>query len=162
MASSDSVVSHTAFDALQIGRSSQFVVARDFVIHGFIPAGRASFYRPSLLDVSVVKTTIDQVLDSAHVINEQKFMLRQYDHLQALANTNLELPDVVAQIYSVQGSDLEDVGVMTRVVVRFMISPIIPEKSEENKLQCFLVIVGLNKLNIKQYENVNNWRYGTQ
>ncbi|CAH8358076.1 unnamed protein product [Eruca vesicaria subsp. sativa] len=177
MASSDAVVSHTTFDVLQIGRSSQFVVGRllrswdsknikkqgefmgitlllldekDALIHGFIPAAQASFYRPSLLDGSVVKvsrfevsrspttykitehpfvirflpqTTIDQVLENTHVINEQKFMLRQYDHLQALANTNIELPDVVGQIQLGQGSDLENEGVMTRVVLRFMIAP---------------------------------------
>ncbi|CAH8387546.1 unnamed protein product [Eruca vesicaria subsp. sativa] len=77
MASSDSVVSHTAFDALQIGRSSQFVVARDFVIHGFIPAGRASFYRPSLLDVSVVKVSWFEVSRSTKMdkITEHPFVI---------------------------------------------------------------------------------------
>ncbi|WZZ45747.1 hypothetical protein YC2023_042006 [Brassica napus] len=66
------------------------------------------------------QTTIDEV---APIINLQKFMLRKFEHLQALDNTNLELPDVVGMIRSVQGSDLSDATVMTRVVVRFVIEP---------------------------------------
>lgn len=34
-----------------------------------------------------------------------------------------EIADVVGQIQSVQGSDLTDVGVTSRVVVRFVIEP---------------------------------------
>nr|VDD63629.1 unnamed protein product [Brassica oleracea] len=41
-------------------------------------------------------------------------MLRKFDHLQSLANTNLELP---GQIRAVQGSALNNVTAMTRVVV---------------------------------------------
>lgn len=48
-------------------------------------------------------------------------MLQEFDHLQALANTNLELPDVLGQIQSVQGSDLKDAAVMTRVMLRFVV-----------------------------------------
>uniref|UniRef100_A0A0D3CHX4 Replication factor A C-terminal domain-containing protein n=1 Tax=Brassica oleracea var. oleracea TaxID=109376 RepID=A0A0D3CHX4_BRAOL len=68
-------------------------------------------------------TTSDEVLVNAPIINLQKFMLRKFEHLQALANTNLELPDVVGMIRSVQGSDLLDATVMARVVVRFVIEP---------------------------------------
>ncbi|KAF2567493.1 hypothetical protein F2Q68_00027341 [Brassica cretica] len=120
------------------------------VIHGFIPAARSGHYRPGLRSGSIVKvsrfevarctnmykitdnpfvirflpqSTIDEVLVNAPIINLQKFMLRKFEHLQALANTNLELPDVVGMIRSVQGSDLKDAAVMTRVVVRFVIEP---------------------------------------
>ncbi|XP_048595665.1 uncharacterized protein LOC106354889 [Brassica napus] len=123
---------------------------KNSVIHGFIPAGRAPHYRPFLRAGSVVRisrfevarctnmykitdhpfvirfipqTTIDEVVENAPIINLQKFMLRKFEPLQALANTNLELPDVVGQIQSVQGSDLKDATVTTRVVVRFVIEP---------------------------------------
>nr|VDD37921.1 unnamed protein product [Brassica oleracea] len=125
-----------------------FLDEQNSVIHGFIPAARSGHYRPGLRSGSVVKvsrfevarctkmykitdnpfviwflpqTTIDEVLVNAPIINLQKFMLRKFEHLQALANTNLELPDVVGMICSVQGSDLSDATVMTRVVVRFVI-----------------------------------------
>lgn len=50
-------------------------------------------------------------------------MLRKFDHLQALANTNLELSDVVVQIRYVQGSDLNNAAATTRLVVRLLIEP---------------------------------------
>ncbi|CAN7064548.1 unnamed protein product [Brassica oleracea var. botrytis] len=177
MASSDVVLAHSTFDALRLGRSAQIIVGRllrfgdsknikkqgefmgitllfldekNSVIHGFIPAGRAPYYRPSLRVGSVVRvsrfevarcinmykitdhpfvirfipqTTIAEVIENAPVINVEKFMLRSFDPLQALANTNLELPDVVGQIQSVQGSDLHDATVTNRVVIRFLIEP---------------------------------------
>ncbi|CAF2064562.1 unnamed protein product [Brassica napus] len=148
MASSDVVLGHSTFDALRLGRSAQMIVGRllrfwdsknikkqgefmgitllfldekNSVIHGFIPAGRAPFYRPSLRAGSVVRvsrfevarctkcvklritlcdpvhpqTTIAEVIENAPVINVEKFMLRSLDPLQALANTNLELPGLL-------------------------------------------------------------------
>lgn len=102
----------------------------------------------------IPQTTIAEVIENAPVINVEKFMLRSFDPLQALANTNLELPgllkltfaiycimssyiceqnilinffyhiaDVVGQIQYVQGSDLHDATVTTRVVIRFLIEP---------------------------------------
>ncbi|XP_033132499.1 uncharacterized protein LOC117127170 isoform X2 [Brassica rapa] len=50
-------------------------------------------------------------------------MVRRYDHLHVLSNTNLELPDVVGEIRSVQGSDLRNDAATTRVVVRLLIEP---------------------------------------
>ena len=79
------------------------------------------------------------------MIKFDKFMVRHYDHLQVLANTNLELPgaflfhcnfnsiivlhrlssfliaDVVGEIQYVQGSDLKNNAATSRVVVRFLI-----------------------------------------
>ncbi|KAF3539988.1 hypothetical protein F2Q69_00023862 [Brassica cretica] len=54
------------------------------VIHGFTPVGRANHYMPSLKAVKI----------------------RLFDNLQVIANTNLELPDVVGHIRYVQGSGL--------------------------------------------------------
>lgn len=91
------------------------------MIHGFIPANRASQYRPSFKTGSIVRlnrfevtrvahmykitenqfvigfipsTHIVEVQTDAPVIKFKTFMVRCYDHLQVLANTNLELPGV--------------------------------------------------------------------
>uniref|UniRef100_A0A0D3BT28 Uncharacterized protein n=1 Tax=Brassica oleracea var. oleracea TaxID=109376 RepID=A0A0D3BT28_BRAOL len=72
----------------------------------------------------IPQTTIDEVIENALVINLEKFMLRKFDPLQALANTNLELPVVVGQFQSVQCLDLKDATVMSQVVIRFMIEPL--------------------------------------
>ncbi|WZZ33832.1 hypothetical protein YC2023_017233 [Brassica napus] len=173
----NAVVARSTFNSLRLGRTSQFVVGRlirfwdsrnikkngefmgitillldelDSVIHGFIPANRASHYRPDLKSGSIVKvdrfevarcahtykitehqfvirftpsTRICEVLSDAPVINSEKFMVRRYDHLHVLSNTNLELPDVVGEIRSVQGSDLRNDAATTRVVVRLLIEP---------------------------------------
>ncbi|KAJ4886341.1 Uncharacterized protein Rs2_26089 [Raphanus sativus] len=47
----------------------------------------------------------------------QQVLVRRFDHLQVLANTNLELPDVVGEIRSVQGSDLQNVAATGRIVI---------------------------------------------
>ncbi|CAN7073501.1 unnamed protein product [Brassica oleracea var. botrytis] len=87
----------------------------DSVIHGFIPANRASHYRNDLKTGSIVRLDRFEVARVAHmykitehqflirfiastlqtdapVIKFDMFMVRHYDHLQVLANTNLELP----------------------------------------------------------------------
>lgn len=92
------------------------ISTQNLVVHGFIPAGRANHYPPSLVEGSIVKvdrfddarctymykitdqplvirfiphTTTDEVITVTPVINLPKFMLRKFNHLQALANTNL-------------------------------------------------------------------------
>ncbi|KAL0733384.1 hypothetical protein Bca4012_009594 [Brassica carinata] len=122
----------------------------DSVIQGFIPANRASQYRSSLKSGSVVRLDRFEVARVAHmykvtehqflirflpstrivevqvdvpVIKSNRFMVRRFDHLQMLANTNLELPDVVGEIRSVQGSDLKNTSATSRVVVRLLIEP---------------------------------------
>lgn len=89
------------------------------MINGFIPADQAVHFRGSLQEGNIYKvadfevqkcphtykitdqtyvicftahTTIDPVINNVPVINHQKFMVREYAHLQILANTNLELP----------------------------------------------------------------------
>ncbi|KAF3517609.1 hypothetical protein DY000_02062046 [Brassica cretica] len=79
------------------------------LIHGFIPVGRANHDKPSLKAYSIVKVDRFEVA-------------RLFDNLQVIGNTNLELPDVVGQIRSVQGSDLTKKT--TRVVIRFLIDPL--------------------------------------
>ncbi|KAL0740843.1 hypothetical protein Bca4012_082356 [Brassica carinata] len=170
-------VPHSTFNSLRLGRSAQSVVGRlirfwdskninknsellgitillldemDSVIHGFIPANRASHYRSSLVSGSIVRlelfevarvshtykvtehqfmirflpsTRIVEVQVDAPVIKTNSFMLRSIGHLQVLANTNLELPDVVGEIRSVQGSDLKNNSDTSRIVVRLLIEP---------------------------------------
>ena len=91
------------------------------MIHGFIPANRASQFRSCLKAGSIVRldgfevarvahmykitelqfvirfipsTRIVEVLADALVIKSDKFLVRRIDHLQVLANSNLELPGV--------------------------------------------------------------------
>ncbi|KAF2570036.1 hypothetical protein F2Q70_00003329 [Brassica cretica] len=78
------------------------------VIHWFIPAGRANHYRPSLKACSIVKVDRFEVA-------------RLFDNLQVIANTNVELPDVVGKIRSVQGSDLTIET--TRLAICLLIEP---------------------------------------
>ncbi|KAL0795575.1 hypothetical protein Bca101_066952 [Brassica carinata] len=167
-------VPYSTFDSLRLGRSAQSVVARlirfwdskninkngelmgitillldelDSVIHGFIPANRASHYRSSLVSGSIVRlerfevarvahmykvtehqfmirflpsTRIVEVQLDAPVIKTNSFMVRRIGHLQVLANTNLELP---GEICSVQGSDLKNNADTSRIVVRLLIEP---------------------------------------
>nr|VDD21493.1 unnamed protein product [Brassica oleracea] len=95
------------------------------VIHGFIPSGRANHYMPSLKAGSIVK------VDRFEVAKRSSILL---DNFQVIANTNLELPDilsyciwvynifhVVGEIRSVQGSDLSKET--TRVVICLLIDP---------------------------------------
>lgn len=89
------------------------------MINGFLPAPHANHHRASLQESKIYKvahfevvkcphmykttehpyvirfidqTTLDPVMDDEPVIQLQKFMVRSYDHLHILANTNLELP----------------------------------------------------------------------
>ncbi|KAF2544533.1 hypothetical protein F2Q68_00032406 [Brassica cretica] len=78
------------------------------VIHGFIPAGRANHYMSSLKAGSIVKVDRFEVA-------------RLFDNFQVIANTNLELSDMVEQMRSVQGSDLSNET--TRVIIRLLIDP---------------------------------------
>ncbi|CAN8255486.1 unnamed protein product, partial [Cochlearia groenlandica] len=124
--------------------------AKDSVIHGFITAARSNHYLPYLKVVSIVRvsrfevarcantykltdhpflirfipqTTIEDMMVDCPLIGPDKFMFRTFESPKGIANTNLELSDVVGQIQSVQGSDLTKHGVSTRVVVRFLIEP---------------------------------------
>ncbi|CAH2065459.1 unnamed protein product, partial [Thlaspi arvense] len=109
-----------------------------YVIHGFIPASLANQYRQTLIEDAIfniggfevgrctkvykitdhpfvlhfiASTTIAQASDVSLSIKHEKFLLRNSDHLQALANTNLELP----------GSNLDNPSSMQPLVVWFLI-----------------------------------------
>ncbi|KAL0805854.1 hypothetical protein Bca101_098345 [Brassica carinata] len=114
---------------------------QDSVIHGFIPANRASQFRSCLKAGSIVRldgfevarvahmykitelqfviriilsTRIVEVLADALVIKSDKFLVRRIDHLQVLANTNLELPG---------GYDLQNDAATSRIVVCLLFEP---------------------------------------
>ncbi|VYS46106.1 unnamed protein product [Arabidopsis thaliana] len=115
------------------------------VIHVFIPAALASHFRQVLREGIIFNvsgfevgrctklykitdhpfllrflpaTTIIEVSDVGPTIEREKFMLRNFDNLQALANTNIELP---GQITFVQGSNLNDPTSTQRLVLRYRI-----------------------------------------
>nr|VDD61550.1 unnamed protein product [Brassica oleracea] len=123
-----------------------FLDEKDSMINGFIPADQAVHFRGSLQEVAdfevqkcphtykitdqtyvicfTAHTTIDPVINNVPVINHQKFMVREYAHLQILANTNLELPDVVGQIQSVKGYELNNTEVVSPILIGFLIAPL--------------------------------------
>ncbi|KAF3593538.1 hypothetical protein DY000_02020868 [Brassica cretica] len=130
-----------------------FLDEKDSMINGFIPADQAVHFRGSLQEGNIykvsdfevqkcphtykitdqtyvirftVQTTIDPVINNVPVINHQKFMVREYAHLQILANTNLELPDVVGQIQSVKGYELNNTEVVSPILIGFLIAPSTP------------------------------------
>ncbi|XP_048595664.1 uncharacterized protein LOC106362980 [Brassica napus] len=174
---SEQPLHHSTFADLQLGISSQSILARllrywdspnvdnpsesmgitllfldekDSMLSGFIPANQADDYRSSLQEGDVyevahfevercphlykltentfvirfiAQTTLVKSISNGPVISLQKFMLRKHDHLQILANTNLELPDVVGQIQSVKGYGLTDPQVISPLLIRFLIEP---------------------------------------
>uniref|UniRef100_A0A0D3BRA1 Uncharacterized protein n=1 Tax=Brassica oleracea var. oleracea TaxID=109376 RepID=A0A0D3BRA1_BRAOL len=94
------------------------------VIHGFTPVGRANHYIPSLKAGSIVKVDRFEVSRCSSIHHgcsgdQSSVKLRLFNNLQVIANTNLELPDVVGQIRYVQGSDLTKET--TRVVICLLI-----------------------------------------
>ncbi|OAP15983.1 hypothetical protein AXX17_AT1G48920 [Arabidopsis thaliana] len=112
-----SKANYVAFDALRLGRSTQQVVVlrnpcfypssscftfrqvlREgiiFNVSGFEVGRCTKIYKitdnPFLLRF-LPATTIIEVSDVGPTIESEKFMLRNFDNLQALANTNIELP----------------------------------------------------------------------
>ncbi|WZZ86515.1 hypothetical protein YC2023_115094 [Brassica napus] len=91
----------------------------NFVIHGFIPAGRANHYMTSLKDGSIVKVDHFEVArcSSMYKIIDHPFLIC------FISPTIIDevITDVVGQIRSVQGSDLT--RETTRVVIRLLIDP---------------------------------------
>lgn len=98
------------------------------MINGFIPANQAGDYRLSLQEGDIfevanfevercphmykvmehtfvirfiAQTTFFKFISKGLVISLQKFMLPKHDHLQILANTNLELPYVFPLFYQI-------------------------------------------------------------
>ncbi|KAG7657480.1 hypothetical protein ISN44_As01g045490, partial [Arabidopsis suecica] len=119
-----SKANYVAFDALRLGRSTQQVVGRllrfwdapalashfrqvlregiIFNVSGFEVGRCTKLYKitdnPFLLRF-LPATTIIEVSDVGPTIEREKFMLRNFDNLQALANTNIELPGLLLSTY---------------------------------------------------------------
>ncbi|WZZ33032.1 hypothetical protein YC2023_016433 [Brassica napus] len=129
---------------------NQTATSRDSMINGIIPAEQANHYRRSLQEGDIYRvahfevgicphmykstehtflirfleeTTIDPIINNCPHISQQKFMVRNYEQLQILANTNLELPDVVGQIQMVKGYDLKNAEVISPLLIRLRIAP---------------------------------------
>ncbi|KAH0897616.1 hypothetical protein HID58_047184, partial [Brassica napus] len=95
-------VSHSTFESLRLGRSSQSIA------YGFLRFLDSLNFKKDMEFVGITVLFLDE-------------KIRLFDNLQVIANTNLELPDVVGQIFSVQGSALTKET--TRVVIWFLIDP---------------------------------------
>ncbi|CDY72654.1 BnaCnng78670D, partial [Brassica napus] len=127
-----------------------FLDEKDSMINGIIHAEQANHYRRSLQEGDIYRvahfevgicphmykstehtflirfleeTTIDSIINNCPHISLQKFMVRNYEQLQILANTNLELPDVVGQIQTVKGYDLKNAEVISPLLIRLRIAP---------------------------------------
>nr|VDC83079.1 unnamed protein product [Brassica rapa] len=91
----------------------------NFVIHGFIPAGRANHYMSSLKTGSIVKVECFEVVrcSSMYKIIDHPFLIC------FISPTIIDevIMDVVGQIRYVQGFDLSKET--TRVVIRLLIDP---------------------------------------
>ncbi|CAN6995282.1 unnamed protein product [Brassica rapa subsp. trilocularis] len=123
---------------------------KDSSINAFIPAEWAKLYRQCLQEGQIyevahfevdscpymykttehtfvirfiAQTSLHKVINNGPVINLHKFMIRNSDHLHILANTNLELPDVVGVIKSVKGFGLLSTDIISPILIRFLISP---------------------------------------
>lgn len=68
-------------------------------------------------------TRMVEVQVDTPVIKTNSFMVRCIGHLQVLANINLELPDVVGEIRTVQGSELKNDADTSMIFVRLLIEP---------------------------------------
>ncbi|CAN8288766.1 unnamed protein product [Cochlearia groenlandica] len=127
-----------------------FVDEKGSMINGFVPAHESPSFRGLLEDnkvyevahVEVIKcptfqkttenpyairfikeTIVRPVQDNGPAIQLQQFMIRSYEQLNILANTNLELPDVVGCIKVVQGYDLHSPTVNAPILLQLLIAP---------------------------------------
>ncbi|KAF2582379.1 hypothetical protein F2Q68_00006427 [Brassica cretica] len=80
-----------------------------------------------------IKGTIDEVPTTTTVTNLQKFMLLKFDHLQALAITFFELSDIVGQIRSVQGSDINNSAATTRLCMKGCVPIMLPRNLNQEE-----------------------------
>uniref|UniRef100_A0A0D3AR25 DUF223 domain-containing protein n=1 Tax=Brassica oleracea var. oleracea TaxID=109376 RepID=A0A0D3AR25_BRAOL len=85
-------VRHSTFESLRLGRSSESIVSNlfasgiprtsrktlNFMIHGFIPAGRANHFMPSLKAGSIVKIDRFEVARCSNMykITDHPFLIR--------------------------------------------------------------------------------------
>ncbi|KAF3546563.1 hypothetical protein DY000_02001248 [Brassica cretica] len=107
-------VRHSTFESICLSRSSQSIAS------GFLRFWDILNFKKDMEFVGITVLFLDEKVSS--IVKVDRFeVARLFDNLQVIANTNLELPDVVGQIRSVQGSDLTKET--TRVVIRLLIDP---------------------------------------
>ncbi|CAF2077686.1 unnamed protein product [Brassica napus] len=113
------VVAPTLFDALRLGRSAQVIVApllrfwdsRNIKEQGELPC------------VSLMSRYFNFLFYSQNSVIHEFIPAARFTHYRPSLRSGSIVKDIVGMIRSVQGSDLKDAGVMTRVVVRFVIEP---------------------------------------
>ncbi|CAN8289315.1 unnamed protein product [Cochlearia groenlandica] len=120
------------------------------MINGFVPAHESPSFRGLLEDNKVYEvaqfevikcptfqkttenpyairfikeTIVRPVQDNGPAIQLQQFMIRSYEQLNILANTNSELPDVVGWIKVVQRYGLHNPTVNAPILLRLLIAP---------------------------------------
>nr|VDD49766.1 unnamed protein product [Brassica oleracea] len=98
-------VRHSTFESLRLGRSSQSIAS------GFLRFWDSLNFKK---DREFVEITV-------LLLDEKLIKIILFDNFQVIANTNLELSDVVGQICYVQGSDLTKET--TRDVICLLIDP---------------------------------------
>nr|VDD09294.1 unnamed protein product [Brassica oleracea] len=102
-------VFRSIFESLRLGRSSQSIAS------GLLRFWISLNFKNESEFMGITVFFLDEK------VNQSPVMIRLFDNLQVILNTNLELPDVVGQIRFVQGSDLTKET--TRVVIRLLIDP---------------------------------------
>uniref|UniRef100_A0A0D3C3I6 Uncharacterized protein n=1 Tax=Brassica oleracea var. oleracea TaxID=109376 RepID=A0A0D3C3I6_BRAOL len=107
------VVAPTSFDALRLGRSAQVIVA---------PLLRFWDSRNIKEQGEFMGITLLFLDEQNSVIHEFIHAARSTHYHPSLRSGSI-VKDIVGMVRSVQVSDLKDAGVMTRVVVRFVIEP---------------------------------------
>ncbi|XP_018463276.2 uncharacterized protein LOC108834437 [Raphanus sativus] len=110
----------------------------DSVIHGFIPANRVSHYRASLESGSIVRLECFEVARVSHMykVTEHQFVIRFLPSTRMVGvqvggpviktihgEAYWPSANVVGEIRSVQGSDLENNADTSRIVVLLLIEP---------------------------------------
>ncbi|KAG2311425.1 hypothetical protein Bca52824_022982 [Brassica carinata] len=92
----------------------------------------------------IPSTCVVEVQVDAPVIKSDKFVVRRFDHLQVLANTNLELPGVLSS--SLQGCDLNNSETTTRMwSISSLILPLLCTcLNSANESQSVMVVTTVN------------------
>ncbi|KAL0670544.1 hypothetical protein Bca4012_033248 [Brassica carinata] len=86
----NAAVAYSTFESLRLGRAAQSVVAR--LIRFWDSLARVAHIYKITEHQFLIRFIASTLQTDAPVIKFDKFMVRHYDHLQVLANTNLELP----------------------------------------------------------------------
>ncbi|ESQ36985.1 hypothetical protein EUTSA_v10002797mg, partial [Eutrema salsugineum] len=97
-----------------------------FQIHNFEVQGCTKHHKVTDYPLVINFTENTSLVDVSNTwlsIAKYKFRIKGYDHLLALANTNLALPDVVGEITTVEGTNLHNPTSTDRVLIRLNLLP---------------------------------------